>query len=102
MCLALLHPLPALKRQWNALILAALVVPATVAAQGARDFDTVVDEYVAEGLRTNLALQTENLEVEKATQALAEARMNALEPNLFEASKDGMGDDAEPDEDDEA
>ncbi len=74
MCLALLHPLPALKRQWKALILAALVVPATVAAQGARDFDTVVDEYVAEGLRTNLALQTENLEVEKATQALAEAR----------------------------
>jgi hypothetical protein len=40
--------------------------------------------------------------VSAARQALAEARMNALEPNLFEASKDGAGDDAQSDEDDEA
>lgn len=38
------------------------------------DFDTVVASYVAEGLRGNLALQGQTLEVEKAAQALAEAR----------------------------
>lgn len=40
----------------------------------AGDFDTVVATYVAEGLRSNLALQGESLEVEKAAHALAEAR----------------------------
>ena len=37
-------------------------------AQGAREgeFDTVVERYVAEGLRSNLALQSETLEVERA------------------------------------
>lgn len=43
-------------------------------AQPAVDFDTVIGNYVVEGLRGNLALQTEALEVEKAVQALAEAR----------------------------
>lgn len=38
------------------------------------EFDTVVANYVAEGLRSNLALQSQSLEVEKSTQALAEAR----------------------------
>jgi outer membrane protein len=38
------------------------------------EFDTVVERYVAEGLRGNLALQSETLEVEKAAQALAAAR----------------------------
>jgi outer membrane protein len=38
------------------------------------EFDTVVADYVAEGLRTNLSLQSQHLEVEKSTQALAEAR----------------------------
>jgi outer membrane protein TolC len=38
------------------------------------DFDTVVANYVAEGLRSNLALQSQHLEVEKSAQALAEAR----------------------------
>lgn len=38
------------------------------------DFDTVVSNYVAEGLRGNLALQSQALEVDKATEALAEAR----------------------------
>jgi len=47
-------------------------------AQPAADFDTVIDNYVAEGLRSNLALQTEALEVEKAVQALAEARARFL------------------------
>ncbi len=42
-------------------------------AQGA-PFDVVVDRYVAEGLQSNLAMQSEMLEVEKATEALAEAR----------------------------
>jgi outer membrane protein len=40
----------------------------------AGDFDTVVATYVTEGLRSNLALQGESLEVEKAAHALAEAR----------------------------
>jgi outer membrane protein TolC len=43
-------------------------------AQVASDFDSVNGRYVAEGLRSNLALQSETLEVEKATQALAAAR----------------------------
>jgi outer membrane protein len=43
-------------------------------AQSEAAFDTVVERYVAAGLRGNLALQSENLEVEKAVQALAEAR----------------------------
>ncbi|HWK72759.1 MAG TPA: TolC family protein [Povalibacter sp.] len=47
-------------------------------AQSAADFDTVIDGYVTEGLRSNLALQTEALEVEKAVQALAEARARFL------------------------
>lgn len=44
----------------------------TPATEG--EFDTVVATYVAEGLRSNLALQGESLEVEKAAHALAEAR----------------------------
>lgn len=43
-------------------------------AQPESDFDTVVERYVAAGLGSNLALQGETLEVEKAVQALAEAR----------------------------
>jgi len=43
-------------------------------AQGPDDFDAVVERYVAEGLHSNLALQGETLEVEKATSALAAAR----------------------------
>jgi outer membrane protein len=37
-------------------------------------FDEVVERYVAEGLRSNLALRSETLEVEKAAAALAAAR----------------------------
>ena len=44
------------------------------AAEPAQEFDVVVERYVAEGLRSNLALQGETLEVDKATQALAAAR----------------------------
>jgi Outer membrane protein len=43
-------------------------------AEIAEEFDVVVERYVAEGLRSNLALQGETLEVDKATQALAAAR----------------------------
>jgi outer membrane protein TolC len=42
--------------------------------QGQTEYDTVVEQYVADGLRSNLALQGEALEVEKANQALAAAR----------------------------
>jgi outer membrane protein TolC len=37
-------------------------------------FDVVIERYIAEGLQRNLALQSETLEVEKAAQALSEAR----------------------------
>src|SRR5688500_1054982 len=37
-------------------------------------FETVVERYVSEALRSNLALQSETLEVERAAAALAEAR----------------------------
>jgi outer membrane protein TolC len=55
------------------LVLACLLAT-SVRAQTSTEFDEVVDRYVAEGLRTNLALQSETLEVEKAMQALREAR----------------------------
>ena len=44
------------------------------AAEPSQEFDIVVERYVAEGLLSNLALQGETLEVDKATQALAAAR----------------------------
>ena len=48
---------------------------AAVAQEGPEgEFDAVVERYVAEGLRSNLALQGESLEVERAAQALAAAR----------------------------
>lgn len=49
------------------------------------DFDTIVSNYVAEGLRGNLALQSEHLEVEKASGALAEARARFFPQLSFEA-----------------
>lgn len=42
------------------------------------EFETVVGDYIAEGLRSNLALRSETLEVEKAAHALAEARSRFL------------------------
>ena len=47
---------------------------AAFAQSGEGEFDTVVERYVAEGLRSNLSLQSESLEVERAAQALAAAR----------------------------
>ncbi|WP_161829515.1 TolC family protein [Steroidobacter agaridevorans] len=49
------------------------------------DFDTIVANYVAEGLRSNLALQSEHLEVEKAAEALSEARARFFPEVSFEA-----------------
>lgn len=59
-------------------------VSAWAQAPGA-EFDTVVEGYVAEGLRSNLALQSESLEVEKAAQALAAARARFLPELSFQA-----------------
>jgi outer membrane protein TolC len=60
------------------LVLGCVGLAASLAAfaQEAREgeFDTVVERYVAEGLRSNLSLQSETLEVERAAQALAAAR----------------------------
>ena len=44
------------------------------ASEPAQEFDVVVERYVVEAVRSNLALQGETLEVDKATQALAAAR----------------------------
>ena len=43
-------------------------------AEPAQEFDVVVERYVSEALHSNLALQGETLEVDKATEALAAAR----------------------------
>jgi outer membrane protein TolC len=51
-------------------LVATLVARAVIA----EELDVVVERYVAEGLRSNLALQGETLEVDKATHALAAAR----------------------------
>ncbi|MFL6578993.1 MAG: TolC family protein [Povalibacter sp.] len=62
------HSLRALAFLW-------LLVSGIAAAQTpSLTFDDTVDKYVAEGLRTNLALQSEGLEVEKTAAALSEAR----------------------------
>ena len=57
-----------------ALVLVSPVALAQDEASSAAPFDAVIERYIAEGLERNLALQSETLEVEKATEALAEAR----------------------------
>jgi outer membrane protein len=57
-----------------ALLLASSIALAQNEASNAAPFDVVIERYIAEGLERNLALQSETLEVEKATEALAEAR----------------------------
>ncbi len=54
-------------------LLASLLACSLTKAQPAA-FDVVVDRYVTEALRSNLALQGEALEVERAAASLAEAR----------------------------
>lgn len=61
-------PRPVRVSAW--LLLACLATTARAEAT----YDENVERYVAEGLRSNLALRSETLEVEKATHALAEAR----------------------------
>jgi outer membrane protein len=56
------------------LLLVSSVALAQNAASNAAPFDVVIERYIAEGLERNLALQSETLEVEKTTEALAEAR----------------------------
>lgn len=52
--------------------------PPSPAQERGAPFDTVVERYVAEGLRSNLAMRSEGLEVDKAAAALAEARARFL------------------------
>jgi outer membrane protein len=61
-----------------------LVLSAPSQAQEAA-FDIVIERYVAEGLRSNLALRTETLEVERAAAALAEARARYFPEASFQA-----------------
>ena len=59
------------------LVMAWLAAPAAaqdVPAQTGRPVAAVIDDYVREGLKSNLALQAQSLEVERSTAALAEAR----------------------------
>jgi outer membrane protein TolC len=65
-------------------VVLALASPAAW-AQSTRTFDDLVDEYVAEGLRSNLAVQSETLEVDKASAALTEARARFFPELSFEA-----------------
>ncbi|HEY4367961.1 MAG TPA: TolC family protein [Steroidobacteraceae bacterium] len=65
------------------LVLASLVADSAQAQT--TDFDTVAERYVAEGLRSNLSLQSATLEVEKAAQALEEARARFFPELLFQA-----------------
>ena len=65
-----------------------LVSPSALAQNepsNAAPFDVVIERYVADGLARNLALQSETLEVEKATEALAEARARFLPEVSLEA-----------------
>jgi outer membrane protein len=56
-------------------ILAGCILSAAAFGVSAQsEFDAVVERYVAQGLSSNLALQSETLEVEKAAQSLAAAR----------------------------
>ncbi|HVF18234.1 MAG TPA: TolC family protein [Steroidobacteraceae bacterium] len=48
-------------------------------------FDVIAERYVAEGLRSNLALRSEALEVERAAAALAEARARYFPELSFQA-----------------
>ena len=68
-----------------ALLLASSIALAQNEASNAAPFDVVIERYIAEGLERNLALQSETLEVEKATEALAEARARFLPEVSLEA-----------------
>ena len=67
--------------------LAALVLGFLSVASRAQEqpFDAIAERYVAEGLRSNLALRSETLEVERATAALAEARARYFPELAFQA-----------------
>lgn len=63
------------RRAIRQLVIGATILIACAAPAASQEaFDTVVERYVAEGLRSNLAMQSEMLEVGKAAQALVEAR----------------------------
>jgi outer membrane protein len=63
-----------LRGAFASLALAAPLASAQNVATPPAPFDETVRAYVAEGLRSNLALQSENLEVERAAATLAAAR----------------------------
>lgn len=54
-------------------------------ARAQQPFDTVVESYATEALRSNLALQSEALEVERAAAALAQARARYFPEATFQA-----------------
>src|SRR5688500_8831302 len=56
-----------------------------VAAVAQASFEEITERYVAEGLRSNLALRSENIEVDRAAAALAEARSRYFPELSFQA-----------------
>ena len=71
---------------WRAtLIGVCALVAATAHGQTTETFDAVIERYVAEGLRSNLALRGESLEVERTAAALSEARARFYPEVSFEA-----------------
>ncbi len=76
---------PAAMRRFRCALGIALFAASSAVVGQTQPFDVVVDRYIAEGLNRNLALQSETLEVEKATQALAEARARFFPELTFEA-----------------
>jgi outer membrane protein len=82
-----LSPTPARSRskRFVTSILGWMLITASVQAQEPIDFDTQLGRYLEAGFTSNLELQSEHLEVEKATAALDQARA-AFFPSLnFEA-----------------
>ena len=65
---------------------AVLLAAAAQAAEPLRDTAAVIDDYVAQGLGSNLALQIQSLEVNRSQAALAAARARFL-PELAFASR---------------
>lgn len=64
---------------------AAAAMLGTASATTARTLDEVIDDYVAEGMRSNLALQGETASVQQAQATLDQARARYLPELSFEA-----------------
>jgi outer membrane protein len=76
---------PAIAQVMAAFALAVSISSPVPAAGNSRPLGEVIDEYVREGLQSNLALRTETLEVERSIAALDGARARFLPEVSFNA-----------------